>query len=429
MSRFRIIRRLGRYSLIAFLSFLLLVSAFLWYITTDSFQQMVRRRLTASIEHATGGRVDLGSFHVVPLHFQVEVRNLTIHGREAPSERPLVHVDSMTATVDLSSVLGLRMAFRSLVLIHPVVHILYYPDGSTNKPVPQEKPGSTFDQLLAISVHRLEVRRGELFLQEQRLPLEFVSNDVEARLNYSFLHRRYSGDVSVGKAETQLEGYRPLAWAAKTDFSIGRDEIQLRSFSATAEGSHLQGGGTISNFRHPVFKGSYDLLLDLQQAAAVARRPRATSGTLRIRGSASWSSQTYATAGDFELKDVLWNDPVFTARNLSALGKFSLDPEKAALTQVQGKFLRGTFTSELEVSNWNSPEKPVRGTKPATKEPAQRGTALLKRKISRSPSYSPPLVRNPGTSRVCDSRALCPVPRRFTGKTQSRMPKSTLRSQ
>ncbi len=374
MSRFRIIRRLGRYSLIAFLSFLLLLSAFLWYVTTDSFQQMVRHRLIAAIEHATGGRVELGSFHVIPLQFQLEVRDLSIHGREAASERPLVHVDSMTATVDLSSVLGLRMAFRSLVLIHPVVHILYYPDGSTNQPVPQEKPGSTFDQLFAISVHRLEVRRGELFLQEQRLPLEFVSNDVEARLNYSFLHRRYSGDVSVGKAETQLEGYRPVAWAAKTEFSIARDEVQLRSFSATAEGSRLQGGGTISDFRHPVFKGSYDLLLDLQQAAAVARRPRATSGTLRVRGSVSWSSQTYTTAGDFDLKDVLWNDPVFTAKDLSALGKFSLDPQKVALTQVQGKFLRGTFTSEIEVSNWSSPGKPSRGAK----QPSQRGTAVVK---------------------------------------------------
>ncbi len=56
MSRFHIFKRLWRYSLGALLTFLLLVSAFLWYITTDSFQRMVRQRITASIEHATGGR-------------------------------------------------------------------------------------------------------------------------------------------------------------------------------------------------------------------------------------------------------------------------------------------------------------------------------------------------------------------------------------
>src|SRR5690242_5728602 len=78
MSVFGVIRRIGRYSLLIFLSFLLLLSAFLWYITTDSFQQMVRGRLVASLEHATGGRVEIGSFHVAPFRFEVEVRDLTI---------------------------------------------------------------------------------------------------------------------------------------------------------------------------------------------------------------------------------------------------------------------------------------------------------------------------------------------------------------
>ena len=76
----RILGRLGRYFGLFCLLVLLLISAFLWYITTDSFQHMVRTRLVGAIERATGGRAELGSFHVVPLRFQVEVRNLTIHG-------------------------------------------------------------------------------------------------------------------------------------------------------------------------------------------------------------------------------------------------------------------------------------------------------------------------------------------------------------
>src|SRR5215831_15093291 len=126
MSRFMILRRLGRYALLAFLGLLMLVSVFLWYITTDSFQQVVRRRLIAALEHATGGRAEVGSFQVVPLRFEVEVRNLIIHGRESAGERPFVQVDSMSAIVDLTSVIGLRMGFHSLVLIHPSVHLIYY---------------------------------------------------------------------------------------------------------------------------------------------------------------------------------------------------------------------------------------------------------------------------------------------------------------
>jgi len=376
MKIFRIIRRLARYSLLASLMFLLLISAFLWYITTDSFQQMVRHRLTASLEHATGGRVELGSFHVVPLRFEVEVRDLTIHGREAATDKPLAHVDSMSAIVDLGAVLGVRMAFDRLTLVHPVVHIIYYPDGTTNQPTPKQPSAATFDQVFAISIRRLEVKQGELLLQEERIPIEFVSNDVAARLDYSFLHRRYSGDISIGRAETQFAGSRPFAWGAKTDFSIGQDEIQVRSLTATSEASRLQAGGTITDLRHPVFKGSYDLLLDLQQAAAVIRQPKKTSGRLQLRGTAMWSPTTYNASGDLEVKDASWNDAMFTITELAASGHYALDPQKFSLTQVQGRALRGTFSSELEVANWNAPEKPLKALKPVQ----QRGTAVLKLK-------------------------------------------------
>jgi len=370
----RIIHRLARYSLLIFLIFLLMVSVFLWYITTDSFQQMVRRRLITSLEHATGGRVELGSFHVVPLRFEVEVRDLTIHGREAPTDKPLAHVDSMSAVVDLGAVLGVRMAFDRLTLVHPVVHIIYYPDGTTNQPSPKQASAATFDQVFAISIRRLEVKQGELLLQEERIPIEFVSNDVAARLDYSFLHRRYSGEISIGRAETQFAGYRPFAWGAKTNFSIGRDEVQVSSFTATSERSRLQGGGTITDFRHPVFKGTYDLMLDLQQAAAVTRQPKASAGRLQLRGTAMWASTTYNTAGEFDLRDASWSDSMFAIKDLAASGHYALDPQKFSLSQVQGRALRGTFTSELEIAHWNAPTKPARGVKPVQ----QRGTAVLK---------------------------------------------------
>src|SRR5207249_1137933 len=91
------LRRIGRYFLLAFLLSLLFLSGLLWYTTTNSFQEMVRGRLIAAIQRATGGRVELGSFHVVPLRFEVEIRNLTIHGRET-SGAPYVHADSVLAT-------------------------------------------------------------------------------------------------------------------------------------------------------------------------------------------------------------------------------------------------------------------------------------------------------------------------------------------
>jgi len=155
-------RRVGQYFITGILIGLLFLSAAMWYTTTESFQHLVRGRLISAIERATGGRVELGSFHVVPLRFQVEIRNLTIHGKEAAGEVPYVHVDSMLATVSLSAALGARVSFHSLTLEHPVVHIIFYPDGSTNQPSPGQKGSGDLQQLFAFSIGRLEVRRRAL---------------------------------------------------------------------------------------------------------------------------------------------------------------------------------------------------------------------------------------------------------------------------
>ena len=57
----------------------------------------MRRRLIAEVERITGGRAEIGSFHVVPFHLQVEVRDITVRGTESPTDIPLVHADHLVA--------------------------------------------------------------------------------------------------------------------------------------------------------------------------------------------------------------------------------------------------------------------------------------------------------------------------------------------
>jgi translocation and assembly module TamB len=355
--------------------FLLLLAGFLWYVNTESFQQMVRGRLTTAIEQATGGRVELGSFHVVPFRFQVEIRNLTIHGREAAGEVPYAHVDSMVATVKILSVLGAKVGFHSLTLQHPVVHIIFYLDGSTNLPAPKQQAGTSVEELFAVSIGRLQVNNGVLLLQDQSLPLDFAANDISAGMNYSFLHRRYAGTVQIGKAETQFDGYRPVAWTGQAAFTLDRAGIHVTSLKANSEGSRLLASGTVVNFASPEFKGNYDILLDLTQVAAVSRQPQLKAGKLSLIGSGSWSRENFSSLGTFSLRDLAFQNPSVSAREVAASGKFSIDPQKIVLSKVEGKLLHGSFTSEAEISGWQYPRKRVLNSKEE-----QRGAVKIRAK-------------------------------------------------
>lgn len=352
--------RVGKTCLLLFLLAFLGVSVLMWYVNTASFQQIARRRLIAAIESATGGRVEVGSFKAVPLGLQVEIRDLTIHGKEAPGEQPYVHVDRMAAAIDVSSALGARLGFHALTLDHPVIHVIFYPDGSTNQPTPNHNGSSDFERLFSLSARRLEVRHGELLWNDQRIPLEINSNDVSANLSYSFLRLRYSGNVAVGKAETSFDGWRPIAWTGRANFNLDRNGIQIQTLRASSGESQLQASDVHISFEQLNIAGKYQVKLDLAQLAAVTRQQQVKAGTLQISGEGTWSAEDFVSSGEFGLHNGEWRNQTFSGHELSADGKFAIDPRKLSLSKVQGQFLRGSFGADAEVVNWQSPPKATR---------------------------------------------------------------------
>jgi translocation and assembly module TamB len=346
-----------KYLLIACGAGWVLLGAATRYVTTDSFQALLRRRMVAELERVTGGRVELGGFHTVPFRLEVDVRNLTIHGREQPGEIPYAHVDRLVARMKLISVLGAEFGFRSLVLDRPVVHIITYPDGTTNQPAP--KPGAMdarthLERLFSFSISELEVRHGEALWNDQKMPLDFMANDIFASLNYSLLHQRYDGSLLLGKIDTKFDDYRPLAWTAEAHFELSRDSMVLNSLKATSGRSHLTAKGRMLDFREPNLVGEYEVTLDLAEAGAITHRPEMRRGTLEASGRGSWSKLAFSTNGTLQGKDVDWAYPSFRLQAPSFATQFTLNPARLALADLRAKLLGGEITGDAQVLNWQN---------------------------------------------------------------------------
>jgi translocation and assembly module TamB len=337
-----------------------------WYSTTESFRNLVRQRLIATLERMTGGRVELGSIHVVPFHFQLEVRNLTIHGREQTGEVPYAHVDSLMAQIKILSLARTELGLNYVVLDHPVIHIILYSDGTTNQPEPvarqvsQERP---VERLFALSISRLEIRRGELIWGDQRMPLDFAVRDVSADMSYSLFHSRYEGNLLLGKADTAFNGYRPIAWTAEAHFSLGQNQIVLRSLKATSGRSHLQAKGTLADFSKPTVDGDYDISLDLAEAAAIVRRPEIQRGAIQLTGHGSWSAQDFSAIGKTILSNLDWKNAPIGVHNAALSAQYRLSPKLLSLSQIEGRVLGGSVAGDAEVTNWLNPQPVGKSTK------------------------------------------------------------------
>src|SRR5207249_210702 len=139
---------------------------------------------------------------------------------------------------------------------------------------------------------------------DQRIPLDFSSDDVSASLDYSFLHFRYSGNLVVGRVENQFAGMRPIAWTARANFTFDRNGIQVQSLKVVSEHSQLLASGVNLEFHDLNARGNYQLNLDLAQLAAVTRGQEVKNGTLELKGNGSWSQQGFASAGTFVGRDL-----------------------------------------------------------------------------------------------------------------------------
>ncbi len=369
-----------------------LVGFGLWYLTTDSFQLLVRRRLIAEIEQITGGKAEVGSFHTIPFRMQVDVRNITVHGSEGPKDVPLAHADRLVAELKVISFARTELGFHELMLDHAVIHIAFDPNGRSNIPGPalHRAAEADIENLFGLSIDHFDVRRGELIWNDQRIPLDFGIRDTNLQMNYSHLHSFYDGHLLLGKVDSKIEDFRPFSWMTDLQFTLSTSAAEIKSLQLASGKSRIQVNGHIDNFRNPHLQVSYEGTLDLGEMSAIARRNSIRSGMLQIRGSGLWSPDHFGTSGFASLLDFGWQDKRFLLRTASGSADYSITDQEFKLTNFQGRILDGSFAGEAEVENWrNLTRAPNNGLKEeraiitagrrqAGAEPLQYGTVHLR---------------------------------------------------
>ena len=330
------------------------------YVNTESFQAFVRRRLVAEVERITGGRAEVGSIHTTPFRLQVDVRNLTVHGRESATDIPLAHAERIVARLKISSLLRSELAFHEVILQQPVIHVAFYPDGTTNFP---QRKASAFsapdavEQLFALSINRFELRGGHLEWDDQIVPLDLAARNISLDMDYSFLHEQYDGRLLLGLVETKLMECRPFAWMTSAEFSLASSSATITSLQWNSGHSHFTANGKISDFRHPHLAGAYTAQLDLTEVASIARRRDLRSGNLELKGSGHWSFDQFASNGLLTLRDLAWQDDQIAFSGASLTTGYAVSDQQLKLSRVQGRIFGGSFAGDAEINQWLAPDQ------------------------------------------------------------------------
>jgi translocation and assembly module TamB len=390
-------RRWWKYLLFLAAAASVTVLALLIYVNTESVQSLVRRRLVAEVERVTGGRVEIGSIHTTPFRLQVDVRNITVHGRESATDVPLAHVDRIVARLKFNFLLRSELAFREIVLEQPVVHVAFYPDNTTNFPPrkPTEASSRTpVEQIFALSINHFEIRHGQLLWNDQTIPLDFLTRDTSLQMDYSFLHGRYDGRLLLGLVDTKLRDCRPFAWMTAVEFSLSSNSAVIPSIKWNSGHSHFSAGGQITDLRHPHLQASYEAQVDLAEAASIARSRDLKGGVLELKGSGDWSLDQFASNGLLTLHDLAWQDDQISFSKASLTTGYSVTDQQLKFSKLQGKIFSGSFTGDGELNQWLAPAQHLSPATRKTLDTAIISATPANKSRQKTATAKPPAIQN-----------------------------------
>ncbi len=348
------------------------VGGALWYASTAQFANRVRNEVIEVLERSTGGRVELARFSWHLFELEAEVDGLTIHGLEAPTDVPYAHLDKLLVRAKIISLFRAQIGLRLLQAEHPVLHLIVYPDGTTNQPTPKTEMKSSgkpvIDEIFDLAIDDTQLDDGLLILNQKQIPFNVSAKDLSAKFNYLYADDHYNGSLQVSDLSAQ-HGGAPLVHS-KLDLNVdlGRNIASLTGLHFASGDSTLEASASVKNFADPHWQMAAKGSVDLREVAALAQVDGLGGGTvgLDISGQGE-SAKVFDVNGHASLKDADYKTSAVLVFGLNASTTIRVTQDLISVPELTVRLRQGGgIDGTAQLLHW------MAATPPTTIEAAQK---------------------------------------------------------
>src|ERR1039458_9062362 len=219
------------------------------------FYDQVRRKIIATVETATGGRVELASFHFDWKTLHAEAHEFVLHGSEPSVRPPLFGATTVTVGIKLISLLRHDIDIQSLDILDPRVYLIIGPDGRTNLPepkVPSTASRSAIEQILSLAIGRFSLQRGIFEVEAQsRIPFAARGQNLDLRLAYASAGSRYHGTLAIQPLDLSYDDYGPTPFNLNLSLTAENNRISVDSGSISTASTSIDLSGALESLTDP----------------------------------------------------------------------------------------------------------------------------------------------------------------------------------
>jgi len=346
------------------------------------FEGRVSQRLITELQQATGGRVQIATFHWNLLQLEAEADGLVIHGRETQGETPLMQIERLRAGVSLLEFWSRSVRLRDLDIASPVFHLIVYEDGSTNLPKPS-RPVSPkqhpIDTLFDLKADHLSVEQGYIEFesrassfdaQHRNAPLNLQAEDVSIQLRRiaGSLHAPEAYRIETGATDLTLNRVvakdqsrqkpKPVHGYFQAMLDLTRTSATLQSLRLTArepeKTSHsLNISGAVQDFTHPRWQAKVMGDLDMRLLNPITGYPFAPAGITHLDLSITGRGSRFNSDGKVHVEGGAYIGPGATATGVRLDANVHADNQRLLISSIVARLRQGgQFEGTVDLSPW-----------------------------------------------------------------------------
>ncbi|HYK58256.1 MAG TPA: translocation/assembly module TamB domain-containing protein [Bryobacteraceae bacterium] len=322
------------------------------------FHEYVRKRIVAELERATGGRVELGGFSFRVETLTARVAPLVLHGKEGPTEAPLLRADSVSLGLRIISVLERKIDLASLIVDKPRVHVAIYPDGSTNLPNPREPDVAAWaGALIDLAVRRYEVNDGVVEYDNRKTPLGVRGEGLQLRMRYDRKTPAYHADLNSRGVRVASGEFAAVDAALAAQFAVERSRVVVSRLSLSTRQSQMELSGELRDLRRP--RGSFDVkakaaVRDLVTTFSIPLQP---VGTTEFKGRVNidfTDRVRFTLSGFANARGLAYAKDRLKLQGVDLSADVTAAPDQVSLKNLKAAALGAGFTGSATLDHWSA---------------------------------------------------------------------------
>ena len=339
------------------LALLLAIVSVFFLMRSRGFHRFVLAKIEQTASESTGGRITIQRYDFHWSNLSADLYGIVIHGREKPGTQPLLEVNRLFVDVRIVSLLNKEVDLNEIIVDHPVVRYVTYPDGTSNIPQPKTPKQQSNTNLFDLGIKHVLLDRGEVYYQQQKQDLDADLHDLRLEVKFKTLQNRYDGTLSYDNGKLRMGSARSVPHALRANFNADRNGANLQSAEMDLGKSRVWLNAQLQNYNAPQLTGNYRMVLHPQDFRDALNNPDLPSGEITLAGNLGYNAadarplmQAIAAEGRLSSPQLVVHTSQAHTRIDAIQGHFQLRDGKLASALTAG-LVGGKFVASLDVAH------------------------------------------------------------------------------